>query len=65
MKKFPEDLFEETIHRVPLPASISQPCLVFIRGVVGWERVSTHFCTSNVTWRFRLHKNTAAISQIS
>jgi len=23
MKKIPEDLFEETIHRVPLPASIS------------------------------------------
>jgi len=22
-------------------------------GAVGWERVPTPFCTSNITWRFR------------
>jgi len=37
---------------------------MFIRGVVGWERVTTPFCTKPVTWRFRLHENVAAISQM-
>jgi len=24
---------------------------------VRWERFTTSFCTSNITWRFRLYKN--------